>query len=36
MKDQVASIRAKLLNLSRNEKKDFVMISRLYMQEGLL
>ncbi|MBN2657275.1 MAG: nucleotidyl transferase AbiEii/AbiGii toxin family protein [Spirochaetales bacterium] len=36
MKNPAASIQAKLLNLSRREKKDFMLISRLYMQEGIL
>ena len=36
MKKNAASIQATLLNLSRKEKKDFVLISRLYMQEGIL
>ncbi|OQY30705.1 MAG: hypothetical protein B6241_15485 [Spirochaetaceae bacterium 4572_59] len=36
MKNPAASIQARLLNLSRKEKKDFVLISRLYMQEGIL
>ena len=36
MKNQQASIHAKLLNLSRELRLDFVIVSRLYMQEGVL
>lgn len=36
MKDLAASIRVKLQNLARSEKKDFALVSRLYMQEGVL
>jgi hypothetical protein len=36
VKNFEASIKAKLLNLAKTEKKDFVLISRLYMQEGVL
>lgn len=36
MKNQVASIQARLRNIARDEKKDFVLVTRLYMQEGLL
>jgi len=36
LKNQKASIHAKLLNLSRELRLDFVIVSRLYMQEGVL
>jgi hypothetical protein len=36
MKNLQASIKARLLNLAKAEGKDFVLISRLYMQEGVL
>ena len=36
MKNIAASVQARLRNLARQEKKDFVLISRLYMQEGIL
>lgn len=36
MKNQIASIQARLRNISRAERKDFVLVTRLYMQEGLL
>ena len=36
MKNLQASIQAKLLNLAKAEGKDFVLVSRLYMQEGVL
>ena len=36
MKNLQASIQAKLRNLANAEGKDFVLVSRLYMQEGVL
>jgi len=36
MKNLQASIQGRLLNLAKAEGKDFVLISRLYMQEGVL
>lgn len=36
MKDLTASVQARLHNLARQEKKDYVLITRLYMQEGIL
>ena len=36
MKNITASIQAKLKNYSRENRLDFVLVSRLYMQEGLL
>lgn len=36
MKNIAASVQARLRNLARKEKKDFVLISRLYMQERIL
>lgn len=36
MKNIQASIQSRLRNISRDRKMDFVLISRLYMQEGLL
>ena len=36
MKNLTDSIQARLRNLARQEKKDFVLVSRLYMQEGIL
>ena len=36
MKDQTASIQARLRNLAINQNKDFTLLIRLYMQEGVL
>ncbi len=36
MKNSIAPIQAKLRNVARFEGKDFVLVSRLYMQEGVL
>ncbi|MCF7945156.1 MAG: nucleotidyl transferase AbiEii/AbiGii toxin family protein [Spirochaetia bacterium] len=36
MKDKIASIQARLKKFSKNAGLDFVLTSRLYMQEGLL
>ena len=36
MKNLVPSIQARLRNIAKSERKDFVLVSRLYMQEGIL
>jgi predicted nucleotidyltransferase component of viral defense system len=36
MNNIAESVKTRLLNLARKEKKDYVLITRLYMQEGIL